>query len=175
RKLAICLRCLLALEAAFMMGILIYGHLHEKATLGGLENGATVQDETSLPLVWQTLFWAAPVAYELLLISLALYKAIDFWKTSAGFRGFTLVNMLIQDQAIYFILIVTISIINVADYQITNAVLATFVDTVITSSSIFSVLGCWLLFHLKEAGGRGIDYGVGYSLGARSMSNMRFV
>lgn len=35
---------------------------------------------------------------------LALYKAAEFWRMSAGFKGFNLVKVLIKDQAIYFML-----------------------------------------------------------------------
>ena len=35
---------------------------------------------------------------------LALYKATEYWKLSAGFKGFTLVKVLVLDQVVYFIL-----------------------------------------------------------------------
>lgn len=37
-------------------------------------------------------------------MSLAMYKAADFWRMTGGFKGFTLLKVLIEDQAIYFIL-----------------------------------------------------------------------
>ena len=42
--------------------------------------------------------------YGAILMVLALYKAAEYWKISAGFKGFTLVKVLIRDQALYFIL-----------------------------------------------------------------------
>ncbi|KAH8102355.1 hypothetical protein DFH11DRAFT_1863214 [Phellopilus nigrolimitatus] len=174
RKLAICLRCLLALEATLMLGVLIHGALYKEDTWGNLDYGDIFQGETRPSLVRQGLFWAAPAAYELLLMSLALYKANDFWKTSAGFQISKLVNVLIQDQAIYLVLMVTFSIIKVVVFQVPNAVLATSLNTVV-GTPICSVLGCWLLFHLKEAGERGINSGSSYDLRARSLNNMRFV
>ena len=42
------------------------------------------------------------MAHGVILIILALYKAAEYWKVSAGFKGFTLVKVLIQDQAVYF-------------------------------------------------------------------------
>lgn len=35
---------------------------------------------------------------------LAVYKANEFWRMSAGFKGFALVKVLIEDQVIYFVL-----------------------------------------------------------------------
>ena len=35
---------------------------------------------------------------------LALYKATEYWRISAGFKGFTLVKILLRDQALYFVL-----------------------------------------------------------------------
>lgn len=42
------------------------------------------------------------MVYGLILMGLALYKAAEFWKLSAGFNGFELVKVLIEDQVIYF-------------------------------------------------------------------------
>lgn len=42
--------------------------------------------------------------YAIILMVLALYKAAEHWKETAGFSQFNLVKVLIQDQAIYFIM-----------------------------------------------------------------------
>jgi hypothetical protein len=44
------------------------------------------------------------MVYGVILMILAIYKATDFWRLSSGFKGFTLVKVLIVDQAIYFTL-----------------------------------------------------------------------
>ena len=31
-------------------------------------------------------------------MTLAIYKAAEYWKLSAGFKGFTLIKVLIEDQ-----------------------------------------------------------------------------
>ena len=46
--------------------------------------------------------------YGALLMVLALYKAAEYWRMSAGFKGFTLVKVLIIDQILYFALCVTL-------------------------------------------------------------------
>ena len=40
--------------------------------------------------------------YGTLLMALALYKAAEYWRMSTGFKGFTLVKVLIVDQILYF-------------------------------------------------------------------------
>jgi hypothetical protein len=45
-----------------------------------------------------------PMSYGTLLMVLALYKAAQYWKMSAGLKGFKLVNVLILDQLLYFLL-----------------------------------------------------------------------
>ena len=37
-------------------------------------------------------------------MALALYKAAEYWRMSAGFKGFRLVKVLIEDQLLYFFL-----------------------------------------------------------------------
>ena len=49
-------------------------------------------------------FRIIPMVHGTILMVLALYKAAEYWKISAGFKGFTLVKILIRDQAIYFML-----------------------------------------------------------------------
>ena len=44
------------------------------------------------------------MVYGGILMMLALYKAAEYWKISAGFKGLTLVKILIRDQALYFML-----------------------------------------------------------------------
>ena len=44
------------------------------------------------------------MVYGAILTVLAIYKAAEYWKISAGFKGSTLVNILIRDQALYFML-----------------------------------------------------------------------
>ena len=45
-----------------------------------------------------------PLAYAVILLCLALYKAVVYWKMSAHFKGFKLVKVVIEDQVFYFVL-----------------------------------------------------------------------
>ena len=46
------------------------------------------------------------MVYGLILMALATHKAAEFWRMSVGFKGFTLITVLIRDQVIYFSLCV---------------------------------------------------------------------
>lgn len=37
-----------------------------------------------------------------MLLVLTLYKAVEFWRISSGFKGFNLVKVLVVDQVMYF-------------------------------------------------------------------------
>lgn len=42
--------------------------------------------------------------YGTMLMCLALYKAAEYWRMSDNLKGFSLIKVLIVDQAIYFVL-----------------------------------------------------------------------
>ena len=44
------------------------------------------------------------MVYGAILMVLALFKAAEYWRISAGFKGSTLVKILIRDQVLYFML-----------------------------------------------------------------------
>lgn len=44
------------------------------------------------------------MVYGIILMALAIYKATEFWRVSNGFKGFSLVKVLIADQVMYFLL-----------------------------------------------------------------------
>ena len=46
---------------------------------------------------------SVPLAYEALLLGLAVYKAIGYWKEN-GFHGSHLVRVIITDQIMYYLL-----------------------------------------------------------------------
>lgn len=55
-------------------------------------------------------FRTIPVLYGLVLLALALYEAVYNLKVSFRRQGFSLIEVLIQDQFIYFVTFVLISI-----------------------------------------------------------------
>ncbi|KAH8112092.1 hypothetical protein DFH11DRAFT_1609637 [Phellopilus nigrolimitatus] len=193
KKLARCLQTLFVMEAAFMLWIVIHVTSGNKskfkfyvarfspttemftAAIGGLAKGINICVTVSLaPGVWRTLFWVAPVAFELILMVLALRKAAAFWRASAGFRGFGLAKMLVQDQALYFILVISCSVSRILGFEFVNNTVLSTVFGEIGSASFLCVLGSRLLVHLKEAGERGFNGGTSYSSWAGTMSNLEF-
>ena len=45
-----------------------------------------------------------PMVQEMILLTLALYKAHEYLKELAGLKGFHLVQVCIKDQALYYVL-----------------------------------------------------------------------
>ncbi|KAH8101662.1 hypothetical protein DFH11DRAFT_1523482 [Phellopilus nigrolimitatus] len=90
-----------------------------------------------------------------------------------SFSQFTLVKVLIQDQAIYFIMVIFCSVMDIVANQlfIPNAFIADLIAG-LGSPSLLCVLGSHLLVHLKEAGERGANGGTSYRM--RTMSNIKF-
>ena len=60
----------------------------------------TNQDDCSL----LTFIRIIPLAYAILLLILAIYKGAEYWRMSAGLKGFMLVKVVIRDQILYFML-----------------------------------------------------------------------
>ncbi|KAH8106468.1 hypothetical protein DFH11DRAFT_1518171, partial [Phellopilus nigrolimitatus] len=174
KRLAACLRTLFGLDAAFGLGILIYGVIYEEIIVGELAEGVTFcGTNRSTPKVWNVLSWAVPTLYATILMALALYKAAEHWRETAGFGQFALIKVLIQDQAIYFIMVIFCSVMDIMANQliIPNALLSDLL-AIMGSPSLLCVLGSQLLIHLKEAGERGANGGTSYRM--KTMSNIEF-
>ncbi|KAH8109854.1 hypothetical protein DFH11DRAFT_1746854 [Phellopilus nigrolimitatus] len=174
KRLSVCLRTLFGLEAAFGLGILIYSTIYREIIVGELAEGVAVCGiNNSPPKVWAALSWTAPMLYAVILMVLALYKAAEHWRETAGFSQFTLVKVLIQDQAIYFIMVIFCSVMEIMANQlyIPNALLADILS-ILGSPSLLCVLGNHLLVHLKETGERGANGGTSYRM--KTMSNLEF-
>ncbi|KAI5119213.1 hypothetical protein M0805_007724 [Coniferiporia weirii] len=177
KKLAMCLKAFFAIEFAFMLGVWIGGTVLEKVsvidaggfTLCGYENNVS-------PLLY-TLYWTAPLVFELILMVLALYKAAHFWRESGGFGGANLVKVLIQDQALYFVLVMVCcgaNIINIlVDPNYSSNAAINIVQAVLMIPTIPCIIGCRLMVHLKEASERGENGGMSYRI-QRSVSEIQF-
>ncbi|KAH8109708.1 hypothetical protein DFH11DRAFT_900530 [Phellopilus nigrolimitatus] len=174
KRLAACLRTLFGLEAACKLGLIIYLNIYEEIVVGELAEGVAICGENRTPpKVLDSLSWAVPLLYAVILMVLALYKAAEHWRETAGFNQYTLVKVLIQDQAIYFIMVIFCSVMEIMAIQlaIPNVFLADLLN-VLGRPSFLCVLGSHLLVHLKEAGERGANEGTSYRM--KTMSNMEF-
>ncbi|KAH8106563.1 hypothetical protein DFH11DRAFT_1233451 [Phellopilus nigrolimitatus] len=172
KRLAACLRTLFGLEAAFLLGILIYGNIYQEIVVLDFEKSVTICGvNRGSPIVWGSLSWAAPMLYEIILMVLALYKAAEYWRETGGFSQFALVKVLIQDQAIYFrVIFCSVTEIMAIQLLISSTVVADLLD-VLGSPSLLCLLGSRLLVHLKEAGEIGAG---GTSYRMNTMSNIEF-
>ncbi|KAH8109702.1 hypothetical protein DFH11DRAFT_1547986 [Phellopilus nigrolimitatus] len=154
KRLAACLRTLFGLEAAFGLGILIYSNIYEELVVGEISKDVTVCGTNRDPSkVWSALSWAAPMLYAIILMVLALYKAAEHWRETAGFSQFTLVKIVSEQLYIQDILLA-------------------YLLNLLGNPSLLCVLGCHLLVHLKEAGKRGVNVGTSFRM--KTMSNIEF-
>ncbi|OCB83933.1 hypothetical protein A7U60_g9142 [Sanghuangporus baumii] len=174
RKVAIALKILLGLEASIDLVILIYGTILQEVTTFRLTERMVICGQGRAPLqVLAIVSWAVPMVYGLILLSLALYKAAEYWKLSSGFTGFHLVRVLIQDQVIYYGLVIFCSICQIMFESLAN-ITSPVEDilNIIASPTILCILGGQLLINLKEAGERGANGGTNYT--PRSFSGIEF-
>ncbi|KAH8111441.1 hypothetical protein DFH11DRAFT_1613150 [Phellopilus nigrolimitatus] len=174
RKFAICLNTLFFIEAAFTLGNDIYSVIYEQVEVGEALGFAFCGLGQVAPPVFGTLYWSAPLLFELTLMSLALYKAAGFWRSSAGFGGINLVKVLIEDQAIYFISVMLCSAAKLTGYWADiplDSNVRIFL-ALLSSTALVSVIGSRLMVHLKEAAAIGVNEGTSYRM--KTLSHMEF-
>ncbi|OCB87160.1 hypothetical protein A7U60_g5675 [Sanghuangporus baumii] len=170
--LSIVLKGSLALQAVGKMAILIYGI---KAAVVSLAEDATSCDVGNPPSQWGVVAWVIPMIYGVILMALALYKATEYWRISAGFKGFTLVKVLIQDQIIYFILVIASCALNITNFNLQSS--NVFISNVVNelgNPAYLSILGSRMLFNLKEAGERVVNMGTSFRVVSETLSDMDF-
>ncbi|KAL5500826.1 hypothetical protein ACEPAH_9213 [Sanghuangporus vaninii] len=176
KMLSICLKTLLVLEAIFKLALVIYLGQLERFAIGGLARNVTVCGiDNTLPWQWGVVDWVLPLVYGTILMILALYKAAGYWKMSAGFEGFALVKVLIQDQILYFILAIGCSVLNILQFKLrfSNLFWANTLNA-LGSPSCLCVVGSRMLINLKEAGERGQNEGTSYRITSNEMSEIDF-
>lgn len=132
------------------------------------------------------------MTYGAILMVIALYKAAEYWRLSAGFKGFTLVKVLIKDQVLYFMLqvmshgfpssyihpfhsVILCSMFAILGFRLTipNIILADILSS-LGNPSFLSLLGSRMLVNLKEAGERGQNEGTNYRPPTITMSDIDF-
>ncbi|EJC99070.1 uncharacterized protein FOMMEDRAFT_170811 [Fomitiporia mediterranea MF3/22] len=176
RWLSIILNTLFAIEVAIKFALFVYLNLAEKLAVAGFTEDVTVCGADAVPpWQWGIVVWTIPIATGVILMALALYKATEFWKMSAGFRGFSLVKVLIQDQGFYFFFAIIFCVFDMMQYKL--AVENIFVANLLASlgNPIFlCILGSRMLFNLKEAGELGVNAGTSYRLKTISVGNIGF-
>ncbi|KAH8109389.1 hypothetical protein DFH11DRAFT_1515635 [Phellopilus nigrolimitatus] len=168
KKFAACLRTIFVLEAALGLAALIYTIIYAKSKQNIYCRVYSLLNNCS-SFCMETCRRAVLMVYAIILMVLALYKAAQYWRESAGFSQFNLLTVLIQDQAIYFILVIFCSIMGIVSYQVyTQSPLLANVLSVLVYPRLLCVLGSHLLIHLKEAGERRANGGTSYRMEATS-------
>ncbi|KAI5114804.1 hypothetical protein M0805_000731 [Coniferiporia weirii] len=176
RKLAVYLKTLFVVESAFMLGFSISMGIKEKVTLGGAEGYVFCGVDGLVPPLFETLYWTAPLVIELILLVLALYKAASLWRESAGFKGVSLVKVLVLDQAFYFAVVMICGVAHITtnwvDQLVTPNAATNIVHAIVNSTTLPCIVGRRLLVHLNEAAEIGVNGGTSYR--ARSVSDIQF-
>ncbi|OCB87144.1 hypothetical protein A7U60_g5658 [Sanghuangporus baumii] len=179
RRLVICLKAFLALEAAFKFGMEIANRSIQPILVAGLAGRVTfcAVDKTHLMphalLVFDAL---VPTIYGAILMALGLFKATEYWKASAGFQGFVLVKVLIQDQVVYFMVVIICGVFHVLNIVLdirTSFLSDVFVQ--LGNATFLCLLGSRMLYNLKDAGERGQNEGTSFRVPSKPLSKMNFV
>ncbi|KAL5524861.1 hypothetical protein ACEPAF_10007 [Sanghuangporus sanghuang] len=175
-QLSICLTIMLMLEAVFKLALLIYLGVIKHIAVVVLAKNVTACGIDNAPS-WQLgmVDWVIPIAYGAILMILALCKAAEYWKLSAGFKGFVLVKVLIRDQILYFMLTIICCIFAILNFRVavSNAFLSDML-MILRNPAFLTILGSRMLFNLKEAGERGQNKGTSYRLPSRTISDIDF-
>ncbi|KAL5518327.1 hypothetical protein ACEPAH_9 [Sanghuangporus vaninii] len=159
------LKSFLLLAAASRLAILVYITWMQDIAIYKLAKDVTICGERKDAAIgWAVADWLIPMAYGVVLLVLALYKAMLYKRFSAGFSGSRLVKVLIHDQIIYFLLVVACCVLNIPQFKInvTNNILAGILST-LGCPSLLCVVGSHMLFNLKEAGNRDLTESSTYS------------
>ncbi|KAL5498502.1 hypothetical protein ACEPAH_1855 [Sanghuangporus vaninii] len=162
RTMCIILYTLLGLEAVVGLGLLIYSGIGEPDAAFGIVGIGTVcaSDGGNPPELVPIAGRVIPLLYGLLLLILAIYKAVEYWKLSSGLKDFLLVRVIVRDQFIYYGSVIFVCILRIADIPISNTV--PFVSEILDVSSsniLLCVIGGQLLINLKEVGEEGTGNG----------------
>ncbi|KAL5530921.1 hypothetical protein ACEPAG_3797 [Sanghuangporus baumii] len=157
----LCLRALFALEAIYTLALLVYVVVYEKVGVLHLSDGLSlcggVGDNKVIPKTYAAA-WVPPMVYDLILMSLSLYKAVQFWRESPGSTAVDLVKVVIQDQAMYFVLLIVNTSAQILSEVLKSSTLTDFLG-VLGNPLMLCVLGSRLVVNMKEAGEKGENGG----------------
>ncbi|KAI5116821.1 hypothetical protein M0805_002879 [Coniferiporia weirii] len=206
RKLTVCLSSLFVAEAAVMLWFSVRTQLDMGigiSTVGtsfaGIGNAAECGITLDTPQLMFVLYWYGillhslytgqlsthayvrahripPTVFELILLVLSVRKGAEFWRLTAGLKGFKLMHVLIRDQVVYFALVLACGVANVILIYVDEGVLTA--GGIFTNATAPCILGSRILVNLRDAAGQNV-YASGRSRsgsenGAVVLSDMRF-
>ncbi|KAL5512646.1 hypothetical protein ACEPAG_2912 [Sanghuangporus baumii] len=176
QRLSIYLYVLFVVEAVLKMGTMAYLIYWQHIAVFKLANDVIVCGAENFA-AWQLgmVNWLIPMIYGLILMILALHKAAKYWRISAGFKGLSLVKVLIRDQVVYFMFLIMCCLFAILEFRL--EISSNFLSNVLNclgNPSFLTILGSRMLFNLKEAGERGENVGTSYRASSTAMSEMNF-
>lgn len=153
-------------------------------------NGVCTAAVTALGRGPHTSFRLFPIAYEILLLILAIFKSSEHWKLN-GFHGSRLIFVLVRDQAMYFMMCATsrghalyelidasfsaicvVVFIIIGDkFELDNSLIMRIIFS-LGNPAFLSILGSRMFFNLKEAAEHGVNVGTNRS--SYSQSDIQF-
>ncbi|KAH8115946.1 hypothetical protein DFH11DRAFT_1542749 [Phellopilus nigrolimitatus] len=158
------LLALFALEVVLMFAILLYIEISLQGEISCSNIGVVIDgllkcgNNGVFHRNWATAYWVIPLAFELVLLGLIMREASKFWKTWQDFRGSRLVAVLIRDQVLYFLVVITCGVASMMSYWLGGGPFQSLVSG-FTNASLPCVLGSRLLFNLHEAAEKGLNGG----------------
>ncbi|KAI5117041.1 hypothetical protein M0805_000116 [Coniferiporia weirii] len=182
QKLTVCLSSLFVAEAAAMLWFTVRIRLDISIgisignPLSGIGDVTGCGVTLDIPQLMAVLYWIPPTVFELILLVLSVRKGAEFWRVTAGLKGFKLMHVLIRDQVVYFALVLACSVANVILIYVDERV--AIAGAIFTNVTAPCILGSRILINLREAPRRNM-YASGRSRsesesGAVVLSDMRF-
>ncbi|EJD00526.1 uncharacterized protein FOMMEDRAFT_159258 [Fomitiporia mediterranea MF3/22] len=114
---------------------------------GQLAEGYSICLVGNPPRILVIISWTSPLIYGTILLCLALFKAVGYWRMSSGVEGRLLVKVLIKDQILYYSFLMKMVDIRLVTV---NPFIAELLGAA-GSPTLLCVLGSQLLINLKEA------------------------
>ncbi|PAV19218.1 hypothetical protein PNOK_0415100 [Pyrrhoderma noxium] len=178
RVISMTLKFLLSLEAVLKLALLIYMNLRSRFQLKGIPEGHGLkfcnQGGNGLE-VWGIMDWTIPLVYGIITLTLASYKALQYKGETSDNKLSPLVKILIEDQVIYFILVVYCCLINILQFYfqgVGNDYLAN-IFVCLGKPGFLSMMGSHLLINLNETYNQRDYKGSDYH-GGTNLSSMEF-
>ncbi|KAI5116273.1 hypothetical protein M0805_002619 [Coniferiporia weirii] len=179
QKLTVCLSSLFVVEAAVMLWCLVRIQLDIGIGISigsAVGNAAECGITLDIPQLMFVLYWIPPTVFELVLLMLSVRKCAEFWRETAGLKGFKLMHVLIRDQVVYFALVLACGVANVILIYVDEGV--TSAGAIFTNATVPCILGSRILINLREAAGRNVYASSrsrsGSDSGAVVLSDVRF-
>ncbi|KAI5116374.1 hypothetical protein M0805_008687 [Coniferiporia weirii] len=176
RKLTVCLSSLFVAEAAVMLWFSVRIQLGIGMPITRIGDATECGIITDVTQLMSVLYWIPPTVFELVLLVLSVRKGAEFWRITAGLKGFKLMHVLIRDQVVYFALVLACGVANAILIYVDMGVAGVGIE--FTNPIAPCILGSRILINLREAAGQNVYASSrsrsGSESGAIVLSDVRF-